>query len=84
MSLEQTVPKADTLARAANPSQHARLAQGRITYITKCAKCHQPEPVLKYSRAEWDRILEEMIPETNLAQEEISPLRSYIFAVLES
>ncbi len=84
VSLEEAAPPVGTLpvhARTAPPSQ---LAHGRDLYITKCAKCHSPEPVRNYSPARWREIIPEMAEETKLSDAETAALRAYVFAVLGS
>ena len=51
---------------------------GKQIYRTKCAKCHAPEPVRRYSPAEWEELMPEMIEETNLNSAEITAVWSYI------
>lgn len=81
VSLEELAPRVETLA--AEPGRAAQLDRGREIYVTKCAKCHSPEPVLKYSAAHWREIIVEMSEETKLDAAETEALRAYVFAVLE-
>lgn len=56
----------------------SQLARGRIIYVTKCAKCHAPEPVQKYTRTEWHQILPEMVEETRLNATDASAVMAYV------
>ena len=56
--------------------------EGRRLYLTCAGSCHSPEPVLKYSRAEWmGKHLPEMSQEAKLRPDQIAALESYIRAV---
>jgi mono/diheme cytochrome c family protein len=62
------------------PSAEAgpQLARGRLLYVTKCAKCHAPEPVAKYSISEWQDILPDMVEESKLGEADAEALRRYV------
>jgi mono/diheme cytochrome c family protein len=60
------------------PVEDAQLYQGRRLYLTKCVRCHAPEPVLKYSRAQWDEILPEMIADTRLSAADAEAVTRYV------
>lgn len=79
-SLEQLAPPVTALA--VRPS--ASLDLGREIYITRCTKCHAPDPVLKHSKHEWEKIIVEMAEETKLTPAETSAVRSYVMAVLSN
>jgi mono/diheme cytochrome c family protein len=79
-SLEQIAPP--VAAVAARPSGNLEL--GRDLYLTKCTKCHAPEPILKYSASEWETIAADMAVETNLNAHETAAVRDYVMAVLAS
>jgi mono/diheme cytochrome c family protein len=79
-SLEQIAPPVALVA--ARPS--GRLALGRDLYLTKCTKCHAPEPILKYSASEWETIAADMAVETKLTAHETAAVRDYVMAVLAS
>ena len=72
----------DVIAPPPAASASSQLSQGRQLYVTKCAKCHTPEPVKKYSRAEWHKIMPEMVEETNLNAADTAALQAYIDWVL--
>ena len=75
-SLDQIAPP----VTAADPS--GRLHVGRDLYVTRCAKCHAPEPVTDYTKSEWEKIIVEMSEETNLTEPETEAVRAYVMAVL--
>lgn len=77
-SIEQIAPPVAVLS--AKPSGSLQL--GRELYITKCAKCHAPEPILKYTVAEWTAIVADMAEETKLTEHETAAVRDYVMAVL--
>lgn len=84
VSVEKAAPPVATLAAQPSGAKRAQLEQGRTIYITKCAKCHSPEPVKRYSATRWDAILNEMTDETKLDPTESAAVRAYVFAVLEN
>ena len=59
------------------------LVRGRQIYVTKCAKCHAPEPVKKYSPAEWQTIMPEMAEETNLSATDAAAVTAYVHWALK-
>src|SRR5436190_11966649 len=81
-SLEQAAPPVETIALQSSATKRAQLEQGRTIYITKCAKCHSPEPVRKYSASRWEGILKEMLEETKLDEPAASAVRAYVYAAL--
>jgi mono/diheme cytochrome c family protein len=83
VSLEEMAPPVSAL-RSTSSSSSAQLAHGRDIYITKCAKCHSVEPVLKYPLSQWEHeILPEMSEETNLSPQEVAAVSAYVRAVFE-
>ena len=54
------------------------LARGRVIYVTKCAKCHAPEPVRNYTLSEWHKIMPEMVEETNLNAADAADVMAYV------
>jgi mono/diheme cytochrome c family protein len=67
----------DNIAPPVSADDH-QLYQGRRIYLTKCARCHAPEPVAKYSRSDWDRIMPEMIADTRLATADAEAVTRYV------
>jgi mono/diheme cytochrome c family protein len=85
VTLDQMAPRVEALPTQARLGSAAQLAQGRDIYITKCAKCHSPEPVRKYPASQWEsQILPEMIEETNLSAAEGAAVRAYVMSVLRA
>jgi cytochrome c5 len=60
------------------PATDPQLCQGRRIYLTKCTRCHAPEPVLKYTRSEWDRIMPDMIGDTRLSAVDAEAVTRYV------
>lgn len=69
-----------TLVAPPPPAQEGggELLRGRQIYVTRCAKCHAPEPVKKYSPAEWQTIMPEMAEETNLSSADSAAVMAYV------
>lgn len=64
------------------PSPGLGVSEGRRVYLTCAGSCHSPEPVLKYSRAEWlGKHIPEMSQEAKLRPDQVAALESYIRAV---
>lgn len=80
VSLEQIAPPVGALAS----SHSVQVAVGRDLYITKCAKCHAPEPVIRYSAERWKEIIPDMAEETKLTAEETAAVGAYVMAVLRA
>ena len=79
-SLDQLAPPVAMLPAHSSDE----LSLGRELYVTKCTKCHAPEPVLKYSAAEWEKIVPDMAKDTKLSTRETAAVRDYIMAVLNN
>lgn len=77
-SLEQIAPPVAVVSMQPND----KLRLGRDLYVTKCAKCHAPEPILKYSASKWEEIVADMAEETKLTDHETAAVREYVMAVL--
>jgi mono/diheme cytochrome c family protein len=60
------------------------LEQGRAIYITKCARCHSPEPVAGYTEAQWRETLPRMSHEAMLTAQETSDVRNYVMVTLRA
>jgi hypothetical protein len=65
-----------TATSAAGPPNDRRV------YLTCAGSCHAPEPIQDYSRAEWERILPEMIGEANLSPPEAEAVERFVFSQL--
>lgn len=59
-----------------------QLTEGRRIYTAQCTACHVAEPVKKYTRAEWDVILPDMIAETKLNPAQAAAVTAYVRAAL--
>ena len=58
----------------------ARLQQGRHTYVTQCARCHNIEPIGRYSDDRWQQIVDSMSVKARLRTDQKSDLLAYILA----
>jgi cytochrome c5 len=56
------------------------LEQGRHTYVTMCARCHNIEPITRYSVEQWPKIVDRMSKKAHLQNEQESDLLKYILA----
>jgi mono/diheme cytochrome c family protein len=55
-----------------------QLERGRLIYVTKCAACHAPEPVHKYSAAKWEKIIPDMAEDTKLNPQDVAAVAAYV------
>lgn len=62
----------------------AQLQRGREIYITDCARCHAPEPVMRYSSKQWSDILPRMAENAALSDGDRGAVAAYINAVMMS
>jgi hypothetical protein len=53
---------------------------GRRLYLTCSSSCHSPEPVMKFSRDEWETILPDMNEEAKLSPSEAALIRDYVMS----
>jgi hypothetical protein len=81
-SLEQAAPPVETIALQSSAPKRVQLEQGRTIYITKCAKCHSPEPVHRYTVTRWQDILSNMTAKAKLDPSESAAVRDYVFAAI--
>lgn len=62
-------------------ASNSTVLEGRRIYLTCAGSCHSPEPVRKYSQAEWiGKHIPEMAPEAKLRPDQIAALESYLRA----
>lgn len=83
MSLEQMAPPVEGPVAAIGQERGqsiGALARGRLLFITTCAKCHNVEPIARYSLEEWEQILPEMSNESKLNPQERQELRAYVLS----
>lgn len=72
----------EQLAPRASGVGSAQLTEGRRLYMTCAGSCHAPEPVLKYTRAEWlTTIVPEMSQEAKLSPQQVAALSAYLKTV---
>lgn len=57
---------------------------GGTIYRTKCAKCHAPEPVRRYTAAHWNEILPKMTDKAKLTASEAAAVREYVQTYLDT
>ena len=69
----------EQLAPAPPGVASAQLTEGRRLYMTCAGSCHAPEPVLKYTRAEWlTKIVPVMSQEAKLSSQQVAALSEYL------
>ena len=61
-----------------------RLQRGRALYITSCAQCHRPEPIVRYAQDEWRQILPRMGMYARLTPDDAGALRAYVVTILDA
>ncbi|MBI1369847.1 MAG: hypothetical protein GC162_14475 [Planctomycetes bacterium] len=85
LSIEQMAPPVERLAASGSiaDAEASMLHRGRRIYLTACAKCHTIEPIDRYSREKWLKILPEMIEESKLDEARASEVTRYILAAHE-
>jgi len=54
------------------------LHEGRRLYLSRCGRCHQPDPLESRSIAEWRALLPRMEAKARLVPEEVRLLRGYV------
>ena len=62
----------------------SRLQRGRTLYITSCAQCHRPEPVVRYAQDQWREIIPRMSTYARLTPDDSAALRSYVVTILDA
>lgn len=83
-STETAVPAVTVVAPGSAGAQRAQLESGRTVYVTKCARCHAPEPVAKFSASRWAAIIPEMTEDAKLSPQETEALKAYVFAAVRA
>ncbi len=76
--IETVAPPAAKLA--ARGRDTAQLEAGRVVYLENCTRCHTPEPVRKYTAAQWPGIIAEMADQTKLTPEQHRAVLAYVLA----
>lgn len=59
-----------------------QLEHGRQLYLTDCVKCHSPEPVTRYTLAEWHEIMPRMARDSNFSPEQEAAVTAYVRFIL--
>ncbi|MCI0364101.1 MAG: hypothetical protein L0219_09490 [Phycisphaerales bacterium] len=86
-TIEELAPPVDqAMLSAAGPSEAStiQLERGRELYVTDCARCHSPEPVMRYTAQQWGTILPRMTKESSLSDVDRAAVEAYVMAVLAS
>lgn len=60
------------------------LEEGKTIYYTKCASCHSPKKITKYSEDQWKETINVMAPRAKLSVEEKINLTKYILSYRET
>ena len=69
---------------AAHEIDADRLSQGRALYITACARCHRPAPVVRYAPQRWREILPRMFARTRLGPDEAEAVEAYLRLTIQA
>ena len=86
-TIDDLAPPVDAMVlqlAAAQEIDADRLSQGRALYITACARCHRPEPVVRYTREHWDRILRRMSARAQFSPDEAEAVEAYVQLTLQA
>ncbi len=86
-TIEDLAPPVDATVlqlAAAHEINADRLSQGRVLYITACARCHRPEPVVRYTREHWGRILPRMSARARFGPDEAKAVEAYVRLTLQA
>ncbi len=86
-TIEDLAPPVDATVlqlAAAHEIDADRLSQGRALYITACARCHRPEPVARYTREHWRRILPHMSARARFGADEAEAVEAYVQLTLQA
>lgn len=73
-----------TRAAAANGDSIDTLVDGRRLFASRCISCHTPEPIEKYTSAEWRSNVLRMANRAGLDEAEISRISAYLAAARAS
>lgn len=61
----------------------ATLELGRQIYLSDCVRCHSVEPIGRYSRGHWRKILPRMAQETKLDKQREAAVEAYVMLARE-
>jgi len=62
------------------PVQNDALLAGQRVYIVHCGRCHELNPVEKYTAQRWEGILKIMTPRARLNADETKQVAAYVMA----
>ena len=54
------------------------LERGRHLYLTDCARCHNIEPVDRYTLEQWEELMPRMAKLTRLSEADARAVRTYV------
>ncbi len=57
---------------------------GRMIYVTNCARCHRPEAVTRYTEVQWRKTLPWMSGEAMLSPEDAAAVKAYVLVTLRA
>ena len=86
-TIEELAPPVDATVlqlAAAHEIDADRLSQGRMLYITACARCHRPAPVVRYAPQRWREILPRMFARTKLGPDEAEAVEAYLRLTIQA
>ena len=86
-TIEDLAPPVDATIlqlAAAQEIDADRLSQGRVLYITACARCHRPEPVVRYAPQRWREILPRMFTRAKLGPDDAEAVEIYLRLTLQA
>ena len=61
-------------------AQNDMLAAGQRVYTASCGRCHDLNPVDKFTAQQWEGILKRMIPKAKLNAEQSKQVTDYVLA----
>ena len=86
-TIEDLAPPVDATVlqlAAAHEIDADRLSQGRLLYITACARCHRPEPVIRYTPQRWREILSRMSTRARFGPDDAEAVDAYVRLTLQA
>lgn len=75
------VPPVSPQMAAAVGKSPSLLEHGRQLYAGPCTACHTPEPIGKYSTAEWHKIMVDMAERAKMSDADREAVLAYVLAV---
>ena len=79
-TVEMAPPVGPQMLAAAPGTDVAALQRGRGIYLTACARCHNIEPIGRYSQQQWRALLPEMIAESKLDAQQAADVEAYLLS----